>query len=121
MCASLLNSGTTRLKHVARIEEVFRIIEVLESLDVKCRWVNDNQDLEITPPEKLDLEHINVEAARKTRSILMFMGPLLHKFRRFKLPYAGGCTLGTRTIEPHLRALSDFGLEVDATSCSGFL
>lgn len=120
LCASLLNSGTTRLKHLARIEEVFRIIEVLESLDVKCRWINDNQDLEITTPEKLDLEHINVEAARRTRSILMFMGPLLHRFRRFKLPYAGGCTLGTRTIEPHLRALSDFGLEVDATSCSGF-
>lgn len=120
LCASLLNSGTTRLKHVARIEEVFRIIEVLESIGVKCRWTNDNQDLEITPPEKLKIEKIDVEAARKTRSILMFMGPLLHKFKAFRLPYAGGCTLGTRTIEPHLRALSDFGLRVDATNCSGF-
>ena len=120
LCASLLNAGVTRLKHVARIEEVFRIIEVLESLGVKCRWVNDNRDLEIISPDELDLENIDVEAARKTRSILMFMGPLLHKFHRFRLPYAGGCTLGTRTIEPHLRALSAFGLKVDATSCSGF-
>lgn len=120
LCASLLNAGVTRLKHVARIEEVFRIIEVLESLGVKCRWVNDNRDLEIISPDELDLENIDVEAARKTRSILMFMGPLLHKFHRFRLPYAGGCTLGTRTIEPHLRALSAFGLKVNATSCSGF-
>lgn len=120
LCASLLNAGVTRLKHVARIEEVFRIIEVLESLGVKCRWVNDNRDLEIISLDELDLENIDVEAARKTRSILMFMGPLLHKFHRFRLPYAGGCTLGTRTIEPHLRALSAFGLKVDATSCSGF-
>ncbi len=120
LCAALLNSGTTTLRHVARIEEVFRIIEVLESIGVKCRWVNDNRDLEITPPEKLEVDKIDVEAARKTRSILMFMGPLLHKFRKFRLPYAGGCTLGTRTIEPHLRALSDFGLKVDAASCSGF-
>lgn len=120
LCASLLNAGTTTFKHLARIEEVFRIIEVLESIGVRCRWVNDNHDLEITPPSELRLEHINVEAARKTRSILMFMGPLLHKFKKFRLPYAGGCTLGTRTIEPHLRALSEFGLEVDATSCSGF-
>ena len=37
LCASLLNSGVTTLKHVARIEEVFRIIEVLESLGVRCR------------------------------------------------------------------------------------
>lgn len=120
LCASLLNKGTTTIKHLARIEEVFRIIEVLESIGVKCRWINDNCDLEIEPPEKINLHKIDVEAARKTRSVLMFMGPLLHKFHYFRLPYAGGCTLGTRTIEPHLRALSDFGLKVDAASCSGF-
>lgn len=120
LCASLLNDGVTRLKHLARIEEVFRIIEVLESIGVKCRWINDNRDLEIISPNELRLDQIDVEAARKTRSILMFMGPLLHKVRRFRLPYAGGCTLGTRTIEPHLRALSAFGLNVDAASCSGF-
>lgn len=120
LCASLLNSGMTTLRHVARIEEVFRIVEVLESIGVKCRWINENRDLEIVPPAELQLKKIDVEAARKTRSILMFMGPLLHKFRSFRLPYAGGCTLGTRTIEPHLRALSDFGLKVDATNCSGF-
>ncbi len=120
LCASLLNSGTTRLKRVARIEEVFRIIEVLESMGVKCRWINENRDLEIISPDELDLENINVEAARKTRSILMFMGPLLHKFKKFRLPYAGGCTLGTRTIEPHLKALSAFGLKVNSTSNSGF-
>lgn len=120
LCASILNSGTTTLKHLARIEEVFRIIEVLESLGVRCRWVNDGRDLEIISPDELDIEHINVEATRKTRSILMFMGPLLHKFKQFRLPYAGGCTLGTRTIEPHLRALSAFGLKIDAATCSGF-
>lgn len=120
LCAALLNQGTTRLKHLARIEEVFRIIEVLESIGVRCRWINENCDLEIISPRELEIANIDVEAARKTRSILMLMGPLLHKFKRFRLPYAGGCTLGTRTIEPHLRALSDFGLKVDAEKCSGF-
>lgn len=120
LCASLLNRGTTLLRHLARIEEVFRIIEVLESIGVKCRWVNDDRDLEITPPDELQMSKIDIEAARKTRSILMFMGPLLHKMKKFRLPYAGGCTLGTRTIEPHLRALSRFGLKVDASVCSGF-
>lgn len=120
LCAALLNSGTTTIKHIARIEEVFRIIEVLESIGVKCHWTNENRDLEIIPPAELKLDHIDVEAARKTRTIIMFLGPLLHKFKAFRLPYAGGCTLGTRTIEPHLRALSDFGLKVDASSCSGF-
>ena len=47
LCAALLNSGTTILRHVARIEEVFRIIEVLDSLGVKCHWINEYRDLEI--------------------------------------------------------------------------
>ena len=50
----------------------------------------------------------------------MFLGPLLHKLKEFRLPYAGGCSLGTRTVEPHLKALETFGLEVDAECNSGF-
>lgn len=115
LCASLLNRGTTTLRHVARIEEVNRIIEVLNSIGVKTRWFGDN-DLEITPPARLKLENMDVEAARKTRSIIMFLGPLLHRFKSFKLPYAGGCTIGERTVEPHLNGLEPFGLKVDTVT-----
>lgn len=118
LCASLLNRGRTTLRRVARIEEVHRIIEVLESIGVRCRWLDNGQranDLELTPPSRLDLDAINTDAARRTRSVLMLLGPLLHDYDRFKLPYAGGCNLGTRTIEPHLIALRPFGLEVKAT------
>ncbi len=112
LCASLLNQGRTTLRKVARIEEVNRLLEVLESLGVRTRWLNDSNDLEIVPPAQLDLAGIDAEAARRTRSIIMFLGPLLHREPRFDLPYAGGCDLGTRTVEPHLTALRPFGLEV---------
>ena len=120
LCAALLNSGKTVLRKVARIEEVFRIIEVLESIGVKCRWHNRHRDLEIISPRELKLDEMDVEAARRTRSIIMFLGPLLHRYPNFKLPYAGGCSLGTRTVEPHLQALKSFGLTVDAVCESGF-
>ena len=120
LCAGLLNTGKTVLRRVARIEEVFRIIEVLESIGVKCRWANRRRDLEIISPRELKLEEMDIEAARKTRSIIMFLGPLLHRYRKFKLPYAGGCSLGTRTVEPHLKALESFGLSVDAEKNSGY-
>ncbi len=45
----------------------------------------------------------------------MFLGPLLHDYPSFLLPYAGGCDLGTRTVEPHLASLRHFGLDVVAT------
>src|SRR3954453_3980400 len=66
LCASLLNRGRTTLRKVARIEEVNRLLEVLESLGVATRWLNDDNDLEIVPPRELDLHRIDVEAARRT-------------------------------------------------------
>ncbi len=115
LCASLLNRGHTTLRRVARIEEVNRLLEVLESIGVRTRWLNDQGDLEIIPPATLDLSAIDADAARRTRSVIMFLGPLLHRSQEFQLPYAGGCDLGLRTVEPHMSALRPFGLEVKAT------
>ncbi|CDR05896.1 helix-turn-helix domain-containing protein [Streptomyces iranensis] len=115
LCATLLNAGRTTLRRVARIEEVYRILEVLGSIGVRTRWINDGADLEIVPPAELDLEAMDTEAARRTRSVIMFLGPLLHRMDRFRIPYAGGCDLGTRTVQPHMTALRHFGLEVTAT------
>ncbi len=118
LCAALLNKGRTTLRKVARIEEVNRILEVLGSIGVKWSWLNAENDLELIAPDALDLSAIDEEAARRTRSIIMFLGPLLHDRTQFELPYAGGCDLGTRTVEPHMSALRPFGLEVKATEGS---
>ncbi|TCN32099.1 UDP-N-acetylglucosamine 1-carboxyvinyltransferase [Kribbella orskensis] len=115
LCASLLNKGRTTLRKVARIEEVNRLLEVLNSIGVRTTWLNDAGDLEIVPPEHLNLAAMDAEAARRTRSIIMFLGPLLHREDTFQLPYAGGCDLGTRTVEPHMSALRPFGLDIKAT------
>ncbi len=111
LAASLLNQGTTYLEQVPRIEEVFRLLEVLESIGVNIRWINGT-DLEIKPPSRLKLENINVNSAKKTRSIIMFIGSLMHRNKQFNLPYAGGCHLGKRTIAAHQFALEQFGVEI---------
>jgi UDP-N-acetylglucosamine 1-carboxyvinyltransferase len=115
LCASLLNRGRTVIRGIARIEEVNRILEVLVSIGVQANWLNDGADLELVRPHELNLEGMNLEAARRTRSVIMFLGPLLHSYDNFQLPYAGGCDLGARTIEPHLQVLRRFGLDVTAT------
>lgn len=115
LAGSLLNKGTTYIEQVPRIEEVFRLIEVLESIGVQVKWVKST-DLEIKPPAHLRLETINVESAKKTRSIIMFMGALMHYHKEFSLPYAGGCHLGKRTIAAHQFALEQFGLTIETVT-----
>jgi UDP-N-acetylglucosamine 1-carboxyvinyltransferase len=113
LCASLLNKGKTTLKHMPRIEEVYRLIEVLESIGVKVEW--KDTDVTITPPKTFALKDIDVEAARKTRSIVMFIGPLMHHMKKFHLPQSGGCKLGSRTVQPHFFALEHFGVDIQTT------
>jgi UDP-N-acetylglucosamine 1-carboxyvinyltransferase len=111
LCAALLNQGKTTLRRMPRIEEVHRLIEVLESIDVRVEW--SGSDVTITPPKKYNLKKIDIAAARKTRSIIMFIGPLMHKLKTFSLPQSGGCKLGSRTVRPHFYALEHFGVHID--------
>jgi UDP-N-acetylglucosamine 1-carboxyvinyltransferase len=97
-----------------RIEEVHRLIEVLESIGVRVDW--HDSDVTITPPKKLLLSKIDKHAAQKTRSIVMFIGPLITKFNKFSLPQSGGCKLGSRTVRPHFYALEHFGVDITASN-----
>ena len=115
LCVSLLNRGTTTLKRMPRIEEVNRLIEVLESIGVRIVR-EENGDLRIQPPAKFNLENINYEAAEKTRSIVMFIAPLAHIFDSFELPLPGGCKLGGRTMMPHVQALAKLGIHISEGS-----
>lgn len=110
LCASLLNEGKTILKNLPKIEEVFRVIEVLESIGVKVKW--NGSDVEVVPPAKINMAKIDTEAAVKTRSVLMLLGPLSHILEHYNLPLAGGCKLGERTVRPHLFALEKLGVNI---------
>src|ERR671920_557582 len=81
LCASLLNRGRTVIRGIAKIEEVNRILEVLTSIGVQATWLNAGADLELIRPDELDLGAMDVEAARRTRSVIMFLGPRLRPGR----------------------------------------
>ncbi len=109
--ASLVNRNVTVLHNIPRIEEVFRILEVFESIGVQASWKGDNT-LEIRPPKQFDLKAINGPSARSTRSVIMLLGPMIHRFARFELPNAGGCRMGMRTIAAHRYGLEEMGVNI---------
>ena len=115
LCASLLNRGTTTLHGIARIEEVYRVIEILESIGVVVKWVANNT-LTIKPPKVFNIRGINRDSAIKTRSIIMLMGPLAHFIPEFYLPHASGCQLGKRTIAAHAFAFDTLGIKIKTTN-----
>ena len=117
LCASLLNKGVTTLHGIARIEEVNRVIEILESIGAQIKW-QDKNTAQITPPKEFLMDKINIDSAIKTRSVIMLMGPLAHLMPSFSLPHAQGCKLGKRTISAHTYALEDLGINIKTTNSS---
>jgi UDP-N-acetylglucosamine 1-carboxyvinyltransferase len=111
MVATLVNSGTTVLRDIPHIEEVYRYKELLESLGVSIRWTHDDTALTITPPKKLTFSKMNKEVAANIRSFT-FAGAFIHFSNHFSLPHSGGCKMGERTVASHKYALDYLGVTI---------
>jgi UDP-N-acetylglucosamine 1-carboxyvinyltransferase len=111
MIAALLNKGISIIRDVPKIEEVNRLIELLEVIGVSIKWLNQH-DIEIRVPTKFKLENLMHESAKKIRSGLMMIGPLIHYEKSFKMAHAGGCKMGQRTIAAHQYGLEELGVNI---------
>ncbi len=107
LAAALLADGPCHLKNVPRIRDVERMLEILRSLGVSAEWTGEH-DVTIDPrnadPAKLDRK-----AMRSMRSSVLFLGPMLARFREVELPEPGGCIIGNRPLDTHLVALQSIG------------
>lgn len=110
LAASLLNKGTTVLKRVPRIEEVNRVLEVFESIGVQYKW--EGNTLTLRPPKTFKMSALRTESAGKIRSALMMIGSLVHRVEEFRMPHAGGCKMGERTIAAHRYGLEELGVKI---------
>ena len=111
-CASLLNKSQTTLHGIPKIEEISRIIEIFESIGIKIEWIGKNS-VTISPPKKFKINEINQDSASRIRSILMMIGALIHFEKDFRIPHAGGCKMGQRTIAAHRYGLEELGINID--------
>ncbi len=111
LVATLINTGKTTLHNVPKVQEVFRYIELLESIGVTIVWKSDST-LEVTVPKKLSIEKIDAVVANKIRSFT-FLGGLIHHSSHFSFPHSGGCKMGARTIASHKFGLEKLGVAIE--------
>jgi len=111
LAASLLNHAPSVLHGIPRIEEVNRFIEVLESIGISVEWIGQNS-VRVTVPERLHMGKLNNTSAGKIRSVLMLIGGLIHREKIFRIPHAGGCKMGQRTIAAHRYGLEALGAKI---------
>lgn len=118
--ASLLNEGETVLHRIPKIEEVFRYIEVVRSLNVDIDWVNEKSKIkdELGTSLKIKIKkgginfkNLDIKTSNMIRSFT-FVGALIHYSKNFNWPNSGGCKMGERTIAAHRYGLEYFGVNI---------
>ncbi|MDO5538775.1 MAG: UDP-N-acetylglucosamine 1-carboxyvinyltransferase [Eubacteriales bacterium] len=109
MAAAVLHRGMTVIKNCPRILDVEYMSEILRELG--CLVWREDSALFINA-ENVDGGIVRSEYATKLRASVILTGSLLGRCGRAVLPYPGGCTIGMRPIDLHLKALTQMGAEV---------
>jgi UDP-N-acetylglucosamine 1-carboxyvinyltransferase len=109
MAASLLAPGTSRIANVPDIADVGIMTEVLEHLG--ARVVLAEHALEIDASE-LTTHETPYELVAKMRASIAVLGPLVARFGEARVAMPGGCNIGSRKIDMHIRGLEHLGVEV---------
>ena len=109
MAASLLCSGTVTLTDVPNLSDVMASRRILQSLGCKVRW--KGRTLSITPGQQIG-STVPEEYMRAMRSSVFYLAPLLVRTGKALIYTPGGCRLGARPIDLHLKGLADMGAEI---------
>lgn len=108
--ATLLVKGKCHLENVPDISDMRAYFEILESLGSKITFINRNEVI-------IDNENVNnavasYELTSKFRASYYLLGSLLGRFDNVQISLPGGCNLGARPIDQHIKALEKLGASV---------
>lgn len=98
------------LKNVPDIADIRKQLEIFEDLGGKYDFHDNTLFLDGREVQKTALKN---GLATKLRSSIVFLGPLLARFSRVTIPFPGGCAIGQRPIDSHLKAFEDLGAKVE--------
>jgi len=111
LAATLLTEEESVIDNLPYVTDVSGQIEVLEQMGTKVEWLGQKK-VKINP-ENIDPEKIPVDLFEKMRVSVLLLGPLLTRFKKFKVPHPGGDRIGLRPIFTHLEALKNFGIKAE--------
>jgi UDP-N-acetylglucosamine 1-carboxyvinyltransferase len=112
MAAALLASGETRLRNVPRLRDVDTMLEILRALGVRADWdASDARAVRIDATSIASPE-APYDLVRKMRASFLVLGPLVARCGIARVSEPGGCAIGVRPVDQHLKGLAALGAKV---------
>jgi len=110
IAATLLAKGKSVLNGVPNLRDVHVISDLLRHLGAKVEF---NEDVLTVDATNIDTCEAPYELVRKMRASFLVMGPLLARFQSSKISMPGGCAIGTRPIDLHLKGFKSLGAHIE--------
>ena len=112
--ATLLINGTCTIENLPNISDVRLYCDILKEIGAKITWNTPN---EITvDTREIDYKQIPIEITRKFRASYYLLGALLGRTKNAKIGTPGGCNLGARPIDQHIKSFEALGATVDVSN-----
>ncbi|MFL5797023.1 MAG: UDP-N-acetylglucosamine 1-carboxyvinyltransferase [Actinomycetota bacterium] len=110
MAAALLAPGRSVIENVPRIADCRTMVEVLDHMGAGVRWDGHAVEIDAGSVDRHDAPY---ELVSRMRASIIVLGPLLARFGRARVAMPGGCNIGSRKIDLHLRGLERMGIEFE--------
>lgn len=111
MVAGLLSSGTSVFSGIPKLSDTVRMTELLCTMGAVCTR-NADDTVSVSMADGLSRKTAPLELVGKLRASFLIMGPLLARWGRVRLPLPGGCQIGARPIDLHLKGFSAMGAKI---------
>ena len=109
LCAGLLTSGDLELSNVPNLHDVSTILRLLGQTGLKVAQSGDKVTLNGSAINKLEAPY---ELVKTMRASILVLGPLLARFGQAKVSLPGGCAIGSRPVDQHIKGLQALGAEI---------
>jgi len=103
---AILINNSFSVENVPEIADVVSQLKLFERIGGKYELKDNLLRLD---GSGINSANLDGEISKKLRASIVYLGPLLAKFKEVEFPFPGGCAIGSRPIETHLKAFSDFG------------
>lgn len=111
LCSSILAEDGCRYHDVPNLKDISTIIRVLETLGAKVSRDHDNTI--IVDPSQITSYEAPYNLVKTMRASILVLGPLVAKYKRAKVSLPGGCAIGVRPIDQHLKGLEKMGANIE--------
>lgn len=109
LCAALLAEDTLKLSGVPKLKDVGTTISLLEYMGVKVNREADKVELDARVIQALEAPY---EMVKTMRASILVLGPLLARFGKARVSLPGGCAIGSRPVDLHIKGLQAMGAEI---------